>query len=488
MPSKPAYVVVINWNGREHLETCLDSLKEQTYDNLTTVLVDNGSTDGSVEFVTENYAEVAVLAFEENLGFCGGNNKGMEFALDRNAEYVMLLNNDTRIAPDCVENLVRRMEEDSSIGALACKMLLFYSPEIINSTGVELTCQGVGWDLGMGRHDSPRWNESREVAACSGGACMIRAEALRKVGLFPNWVIYYEDVDLSLRIWNAGYRVVYEPKAVVYHKYSATMGKPGTSLRKWFLSTRNRYFVVFRQYPVLWAPYYLARLAFAEAWMFVGLRKDFPRFRTEIWAVLAGLVYIPVAIVYRLKALVGGYGTCRFWKVINKRYPVAPKVAIPEGRELRPGSDVPSELPMDSTEQPLGGGWYPVDEELPEGSPPGESENYRWIGKSARTYLTSAGGACELHVRARHALASHGDIRVAVKANGNVLGVIEPKDRWETYRVGFESSPGVVTVELEADRVFWAEDTGEWTDYSIRVARVGLASSQDQSDSIVADS
>ncbi|HIJ65701.1 MAG TPA: glycosyltransferase family 2 protein, partial [Candidatus Hydrogenedentes bacterium] len=218
---------VINWNGLEHLEACFEALLAGTYENARFVLIDNASEDGSAEFVQGTYGydpRLDIVVNASNLGWSAGNNVGLEQALDGGADYVFLLNNDTVVAPDAIERLVEMAAARPEAGALAPKMLLYDSPDIINSVGLECSVIGSTWDLGIGRLDGPHWATPRKVIGVCGGACFLRTSALRKTGLLPTgFGIYLDDLDLCLRLWDAGYEVWNCPDAVVRHKYSATM-------------------------------------------------------------------------------------------------------------------------------------------------------------------------------------------------------------------------------------------------------------------------
>jgi GT2 family glycosyltransferase len=233
------FVIVLNWNGLEHLPACLASLKRQSHPAFTTLLVDNGSTDGSVDWARREHPRVEVLRLEKNLGFAEGNNRGIRLAMGRGAEHVILLNNDTECDPEFVAALVSAADADPAIGACAPKLLFFDARSVLNGVGTEVTMIGCGGDRGMGERDEGRYDSVEEVFGISGGACLLRCGALRRVGLFePGYFIFLEDIDISWRMRLAGYRVVAVPAAVAYHKFNATMGK--FSARRIYLNEKNR--------------------------------------------------------------------------------------------------------------------------------------------------------------------------------------------------------------------------------------------------------
>lgn len=246
------HVLVINWNGLEHLEECFTALSASTYSNARFVLLDNGSTDNSAAFVEERFGHdgrVEIVRIEENCGWSGANNVGLARALEAGADYALLLNNDTSIDPRCIELLVAHAERDGQIGALAPKLLLYDTPELINSIGLEASYIGAAWDRGLGRLDDPRWDEVVAVPGACGAGYFVRMAAVREAGLLASeFEIYLDDYDHGLRLWNAGYRIETCPDARIRHKYGATMGRIGA--RKYYLNTRNRFRVMERNFPM----------------------------------------------------------------------------------------------------------------------------------------------------------------------------------------------------------------------------------------------
>jgi GT2 family glycosyltransferase len=233
------YVVVLNWNGMKHLPACLASLKKQSYTNFKVLIADNGSSDGSPLYVRREHPEVELLDNGRNLGFAEGNNRGIRLAMERGAEFVILLNNDTECDADFVSALVAAAMTDPAIGACAPKLLFFDARSVLNGVGTEVTMLGCGGDRGMGEKDEGQYDRVDEVFGFSGGACLLRCEALRKVGLFEsNYFIFLEDIDLSWRMRLAGYGIIAVPAAVVYHKFNATMGN--FSAFRIYLNEKNR--------------------------------------------------------------------------------------------------------------------------------------------------------------------------------------------------------------------------------------------------------
>lgn len=262
-------VVVLNWNGRQFLEQCLASLMGQTYKPLEIIVSDNASTDGSVALVNESFPEVKMIVNNRNLGFGGGSNVGI---LASRGRYIMVLNNDTRLTPTCVEELRRSIEKDERYGACAAKILLEFEDNLIDAAGIVVCLDGLS--IGRGRLEAgDRYNEEAEVFFASGCACLYRREMLDDIGLYDeDFFAYAEDTDIGWRARLAGWKCIYNPKAVVYHLHSATSG--AYSPMKAFLVERNRIWVAIKNFPlsliVIGQSYALWRYVFQAYGAFSG--------------------------------------------------------------------------------------------------------------------------------------------------------------------------------------------------------------------------
>ena len=213
-------VIIVNWNGRELLTECLESLRGQVYKPLDITLVDNGSIDGSVDFVTQTYPEVRTIALQNNTGFSAANNNALK---NVRSEYVALLNNDAVAHPMWLKSLVKALETHAEAGFAASKMLFYDNPENIDRAGDAYTIAGAGLLSGRGKPAS-YFNKEEWIFGASAGAALYRTEMLSDIGFFDeDFFLLYEDVDLSFRAQLKGYKCLYVPEAVVYHKASSSI-------------------------------------------------------------------------------------------------------------------------------------------------------------------------------------------------------------------------------------------------------------------------
>jgi GT2 family glycosyltransferase len=232
-------VIILNWNGKQFLETCLSALVRQTFRDFETILVDNGSADGSVAFVRDNYPSVHLISLRSNVGFAGGNIAGYVKA---RGELIVLLNNDTEVDPFWLHELAKAASEYPDMASFASKMLYFDDRQRIDNCGFALTSAGATIDIGRDEPDGPVWSKPSAVFGACGGAAAYRRSMLEVTGfLDPEFFMTYEDVDLSFRAQLLGFKCFFIPSAIVYHRYRATMKKHPA--RQVFFSQRNIEFV-----------------------------------------------------------------------------------------------------------------------------------------------------------------------------------------------------------------------------------------------------
>lgn len=215
-------VVIPNYNGLEHLPACLEALQAQHFRDFETILVDDGSDDGSAEWVRRHYPEVQVLKLPRNMGMATAVNRGWRLSAGRD---VALLNNDTRADPGWLEALVEAAEAHPEVPFFASKIRLFDRPNILHAAGDLYGVDGIPRNRGAWEEDRGQYDRELEVWGPCGAAAYYRRALLEELGGFDERLfMYLEDVDLAWRAQLRGYRCRFVPRAVVYHKVSATGG------------------------------------------------------------------------------------------------------------------------------------------------------------------------------------------------------------------------------------------------------------------------
>lgn len=281
---KKIFLVMINWNGGEMTGSSLKSLAKAKTNGfcLETVLVDNGSADGSLEKIEKNFSKIKIIKEKENLGFAEGNNVGIRYALANGADYICLLNNDTRVSPDFLIELVKAAESQTEIGIVGGKIYFekgyeFHQEEYKKADlGKVLWYAGgkIDWDnvyashLGMNEIDKGQYDQTIETEYVNGCLMLIKKKVFASIGLLdPRYFLYFEENDFCQRAKKAGYKLYYAPRAVIWHLNAGSSG-PGSDLHDYFL-TRNRLL-----FGMSWAPLRSKIALLKESWrMFKNGRK-----------------------------------------------------------------------------------------------------------------------------------------------------------------------------------------------------------------------
>jgi GT2 family glycosyltransferase len=274
-------IVIVNWNGCDVTRECLSSLSEINYPSCEIVLVDNGSMDGSADKLAAEFPNITVIRNKENLGFTGGNNVGIRCALERKVDYVLLLNNDTVVAPNFLSELIRVAESDERIGILNPKIYYFDPPTKVWYAGGSYSpwC-GIGTHTGDGKSDHPHYNKEKEVTFITGCAFLIKVGVIRQIGLLDERFFYTaEDTDWSIRALKAGFKAIYVPSSMIWHKQSYDVKRnAGKSFRD-FYNIRNTILLAGKHArPYHW-PTLLISLGVMLAYRTMGysLRGEFER-------------------------------------------------------------------------------------------------------------------------------------------------------------------------------------------------------------------
>lgn len=239
-----ASIIIPNLNGRHHLDDCLNSLRRQTFTDFEVILADNGSTDGTQSYVREQFPEVRLLELGHNRGFTGACNAGWEAS---RGEIVILLNNDTEADPDWLSEIVSAFERHPEIGIVACKMLLFDRRDHFHTAGDIYRVDGIPGNRGVWQQDVGQYDTAEYVFSACGGGASYRRTMLDEIGfLDDDFFFSCEDVDLAWRAQLAGWKTLYVPTAVLYHKLKASAGTGPISS---YHDGRNFLYVIWKNYP-----------------------------------------------------------------------------------------------------------------------------------------------------------------------------------------------------------------------------------------------
>lgn len=214
-------IILVNWNGKHYLELCLRSLAAVTYAPKEIILVDNASTDGSVAWVRSLYKNVRIIEQKKNLGFAGGHDAGLRAS---RGDLLLLLNVDTVAEPSFLSCLIKRLQEDQTIGVLQPKVMVAEDRRLIDSIGSFFLPSGLLYHYGREKDEAiPQYNVPLDIFSAKGVCMLVRREVVDRVGLFdPKYFAYFEETDFCMRVWLAGWRVCYEPASRIYHAGGAS--------------------------------------------------------------------------------------------------------------------------------------------------------------------------------------------------------------------------------------------------------------------------
>lgn len=279
-------IVVLNWNGRADTLACLQSLQDVVREDVEALVVDNGSTDDSVAAIRAAYPEIELIESGRNLGYAGGNNVGIERAMSRGADFVLVLNNDTTCAPDLIDRLLEAAAQHPRAGMFCPRIFLMHEP-------TRVCFDGARWDSktlrvrfpGKGRPESELGRDPHETDYASGAALFVRAEVIREIGAFDDrYFLVWEETDWCYRARERGWLSMVVPAAKVWHKVGSSFGAEISPLRIYF-TTRNSLVWLFRHGTPGEKARALARSARAllPRWRPLG-DVGIPRLKRYFWA------------------------------------------------------------------------------------------------------------------------------------------------------------------------------------------------------------
>jgi GT2 family glycosyltransferase len=292
-------IILVNWNSFAVTNDCIHSLKAMQYPSYKIIVVDNGSADGSGDALEQAHPGIILIRLGSNMGFTGGNNAGFRYALQNGFDFSIMLNNDTFVEPDFLSHLVSFMDANPGTGAIQPRIFFNHNRQLLwNGGSYYNKLIGLAYTVGHNKPSAPSYENLKQVDWITGCAFFIRNSVLESTGLLAeNMFIYSEDVDLSFRIKQLGYSLIYQPLSVIYHiagmsNRSKSKGKEGyVNPIVHYLNQRNRIWVIKKYTPWYCVPTVIA-FNFFYITMVMGYfaaRGRFTKFRSVSKAVRDGL-------------------------------------------------------------------------------------------------------------------------------------------------------------------------------------------------------
>lgn len=245
MKKNEVCVIIPNWNGRKLLEVSMDALVKQTFQEFDVIVVDNGSTDNSVEFLKVNYPHIQIVTLDKNYGFATAINAGVK---NTECPYVIFLNNDTEVDKNWVKEIYLCAKNNPEVASVCSKLLNFDDRKKIDGVGIQINEVGQARSIGWEQKDEGQYQKEMFILGATGGGALFKREIFIKVGMFDeHFFMYSEEVDWAFRAQFLGYKSIYCPKAIVYHKHKATSGKRLDKLEYW--QFKNMYMTIIKDFP-----------------------------------------------------------------------------------------------------------------------------------------------------------------------------------------------------------------------------------------------
>ena len=282
-----ASIIIPNWNGKDLLPDCFDSLRAQTFKDFETIVVDNHSTDGSLDLIEKNYPEIKVIKLKKNYGFSRAINEGVDAAKSNN---IIFLNNDTETDKNWLKNLVKTADGNPGAVSVGSKILNFYKKNLIDGVGIIVNEVGQARSLGYQEEDRGQYDKIKYIFGATGGAALFRKDIFLKVGKFDeSFFMYSEEVDFAFRAQFLGFKSVFCPSAIVYHKHKASSKKVPQKIEYW--QYRNMFATIIKDFPlkIIFKRWRWLKILMVYAnTFFYQIKNGFywPAFLVQFWLIL----------------------------------------------------------------------------------------------------------------------------------------------------------------------------------------------------------
>lgn len=284
-------VIVITYNGKEHIQECFSSIFNQSYKNLEIIAVDNASTDGTVDLISSDYPKAKIFALKKNRHYSGGVNYGI---MHSNGKFIFILNQDVKLEKDCINHLMKKMRSHPQAGALSPMMKFFHLQGIINGIGNQIKRHGWGTDNFIGLVDIGQFNDLHEIPSACFGAVFLRRKAVDAIGLLDEgYQSFYEDMDWCFRCWFNGWQIYPSIQSIVFHKFGASF----PDRQKLRLVIRNRLRLVMKvmQGRVMFG--------FIKRYIREDLRNFFSLVRKKALPLAASYISAYISLMFRIPAI-----------------------------------------------------------------------------------------------------------------------------------------------------------------------------------------
>ncbi|MBE2199059.1 MAG: glycosyltransferase family 2 protein [Anaerolinea sp.] len=276
--------IILNTNRRQDTLACLASLSESSYPDQQIIVLDNASTDGSVEAIRHQFPEVQVVALRENKGYAGNNNVGIQLAMEQGAEWVFVLNEDTVLHPDCLSLMVQAAVQDPQIGVVGPMVYHYNEPKAIQSAGGRLDRFWQSTHIGENETDNGQFSSPRQVDWISGCAILVKREVIAQLGALDERFFYYwEETEWCLRARRAGWRVLHVPQALLWHKGVQRDYAPSPNVT--YYQTRNRLLALQKHHapPLVWVYTWFQLARTFSSWSIKPRWRHMRAHRDALW-------------------------------------------------------------------------------------------------------------------------------------------------------------------------------------------------------------
>ncbi len=293
-----ASIIIPTWNGKQFLPECLNSIKPQTFKSFEVIIVDNGSEDGTERFILDKYKWVKIIRLDKNYGFAYAINRGVRSS---KGKYLVFLNNDTSVKKDWLNNLVLMAEKNPKIASINSKVLNYFNQKKIDGLGIQINEVGQANSVGWNETDNGQFNKPFYIFGATGGASLFNKSIFEKVGMFDeNYFMYSEEVDWAYRAQFMGYKSMFCPDAVVFHRHKSSSKRKPQNLEYWQFKNMSQTIIKDMPTAVLLKNWRWLKILLVHFNTIIYQLKNgfiWPPIMTELWL----FIHLPQLLIKRMK-------------------------------------------------------------------------------------------------------------------------------------------------------------------------------------------